>query len=181
MKPPTERTALPSLKTEAPPAAEKHPVSATVILLPLQPEEEPRWAWKTKLRADAGAGPNARLRLRPRLTMAVWAGNIDIAARIADKLVDNAARHGKPFGDGCVGLGLTLFPGTDELLIEVDDAAPEFPDFETVACGAPAGRGLWWVEHYRARLSWDVKKDKDGQVVGKTVQALVPVSWRELA
>jgi len=151
------------------------PVSATVVLLPREDPELPRYRWDTKLLANEAAGPNARLRVRPRLTVARWSGDNDAAARIADKLVDNAARHGKPFGDGCVGLRLTVVPRTEQLLIEVDDAVPEFPDFEAVTSDSHlAGRGLWWVKHYRARLSWDLKRDGDGTVVGKTVQALVP-------
>jgi hypothetical protein len=43
------------------------------------------------------------LRVRPRLTEARWSGNIDIAARIAHQLTDNAVRHGRPFHNGCVG------------------------------------------------------------------------------
>jgi anti-sigma regulatory factor (Ser/Thr protein kinase) len=133
-----------------------------VTLLPLQTEEQPVFAWGTSLLANAGAGPNARLR----------------AARVADKLVDNAVRHARPFTDGCVVLRLTVTPDTHELLVEVDDAYPEFPDFEKVAnqVGEPEGQptGLWWVAHYQGRLSWDVKRNADGEVVGKTVQAILP-------
>ncbi|MFF0001135.1 hypothetical protein [Streptomyces avermitilis] len=188
MNPPTQRPALSARDTEAPTpqpgadaehAADAHPVRATMILLPLQLEEEPRWTWSTTLRADWGAGSNARLRVRPRLTMSHWTGNIDVAARVADKLVDNAARHGKPFGAGHVVLRLTLLP-TDELLIEVDDSHPSFPDFEAVASGSlHQDCGLWWVNHYRAKLSWAVKRDANDVVIGKTVQALLPVAWGE--
>lgn len=152
--------------------------TAPVLLLPLQMEEQPAFEWGTSLLANAGAGPNARLRARPWLTIGHWHGDIDFAARVADKLVDNAVRHARPFTDGCVVLRLKVTPDTHELLVEVDDAYPEFLDFEKVAnqVGEPEGKptGLWWVAHYQGRLSWDVKRNADGEVVGKTVQAILP-------
>lgn len=144
-------------------------------------EERPRYSFETKLLASNAAGPNARLRVRPRLTEARWSGNIDIAARIAHQLTDNAVRHGRPFRNGCVVLRLTVLD-SEQLLIEVDDALPEFPGFEEVT--GPdhrTGRGLWWVRHYRGRLTWQPKTDTDGTVVGKTVRAQVPLGWGETA
>jgi hypothetical protein len=152
-----------------------------VALLPLQADDEPAFTWTTKLVANEAAGPNARLRTRPRLTMSNWCGNIDAAARVADKLVDNAARHGKPLEGGYVKLRLTVLRRTDELLIEVDDGYPDFPNFDqAVASGSEPGQGahgLWWVLHYRGRLAWDVKRNDDGETVGKTVQAVLPPTW----
>ncbi|WP_181801447.1 ATP-binding protein [Streptomyces shenzhenensis] len=160
-------------------AVNKEVPTTTITLLPLRQEEKPAFEWSTSLLANEGAGPNARLRARPWLTIGHWPGNVDIAARVADKLVDNAVRHGRPFTDGCVSLHLIVTGDTRELLVEVDDANPEFPDFETVAnqSGEPIGKptGLWWVAHYRGRLSWDVKRSVDGEVVGKTVQAILPL------
>ncbi|MFJ9718168.1 ATP-binding protein [Streptomyces sp. NPDC101213] len=156
-------------------------MSDTITLLAMRdgPETTPRFTWETKLLANAAAGANTRLRVCPRLTAARWPGNIDVASRIADKLVDNAVRHGRPFPDGCVTLRLTVVPDTERLLIEVDDAAPDFPDFDAALAEASGGCGLWWVKHYRARLTWEEKKDGDGRVVGKTVKALVFLSWAE--
>ncbi|MEU1201265.1 hypothetical protein ABZ446_34320 [Streptomyces sp. NPDC005813] len=131
--------------------------------------------------ASAHAGPNARLRVRTRLTVAHWGGNVDAAARVADKLVDNAYRHAEPFGpgQGWIELRLTVRAETDELLIEVDDATPTFPDFEIAATAEPAGPppGLWWVRHYRGALSWSPKTDDTtGDVIGKTVAAVLPTA-----
>ncbi|MFF0205942.1 ATP-binding protein [Streptomyces sp. NPDC005017] len=134
----------------------------------------PRFRWDTRLLANEASGPNARLRVRPRLTVARWPGDIDAAGQISDKLVDNAARHGKPFGDGFIGLRLTVLQATEELRIEVDDADPAFPGFGTAASAPrPQGRGLWWVQQYGGRLTWDVKVDDDGRVAGKTVTAVL--------
>jgi hypothetical protein len=135
--------------------------------------EVPRFRWTSKLLANEASGPNARLRVRPRLTAVYWPGDIDGAGQISDKLVDNAARHGRPFVDGCVSLRLTVLRETEELRIEVDDANPHFPDFDTATSTAQEGRGLWWVQHYGAHLSWDVKPDDRGRVVGKTVTAVL--------
>ncbi|MGW7258721.1 hypothetical protein [Streptomyces sp. NPDC054834] len=159
----------------------QHPVSSMVALLSLQAEDEARRCREWSLTANEGAGPNARLRSRPLLTTWGWRGNVDAAARVADKLVDNAFRHGRPFPDGCISLRFALFPKTDALLIEVSDALPAFPDFDQAATADPAPQsppnGLWWVRHYQGRLSWDVKKDDADQVVGKTVRAIIPAAW----
>ncbi|MFJ8086228.1 hypothetical protein ACIQ6Y_37365 [Streptomyces sp. NPDC096205] len=150
-------------------------MSATVVLLALQdePEEMPRYQWGTKLLANAAAGPDARLRVRPRLTMARWAGDVDAAGQVSDKLVHNAAHHGKSFSDGCIDLRLTVHTETEVLRIEADDADPAFADFDMATSTPPHGSGLWWVQHYGAHLSWDVKRDEDGRVVGKTVTAIL--------
>ncbi|MGW7410204.1 hypothetical protein ACWGI9_42140 [Streptomyces sp. NPDC054833] len=184
MNPPTHHTTSPSSDTSAPDdhEASDHPVSATVLLVPLQQEEEPRFKWQTRLTANEGAGPNARLRVRTRLTVAHWPGNIDAAARVADKLVDNAIRHAKPFGpgEGWIELRLTVPSRTDELLIEVDDASPEFADFNEAMSATPSAPppGLWWIRHYQGTLSWDPKTDATtGDVIGKTVTAFLPTTW----
>ncbi|MGW7386623.1 ATP-binding protein [Streptomyces sp. NPDC054794] len=180
--------APPSVKHEAPGelTTARHPVSATVTLLPLQAEDEPTCSREWRLSANTSAGSNARLRTRPMLTMWRWNGNVDAAARVADKLVDNAIKHGRPFPDGCISLRFALFPTTDELMIEVSDAHPEFPDFAQAVTADPPPRkapsGLWWVRHYRGRLSWDIKRDNEGHVLGKTVQAILPaINWESPA
>ncbi|MFD5430398.1 hypothetical protein ACFWI9_34110, partial [Streptomyces sp. NPDC127084] len=151
---------------------------AAVTQPPFWIGENPAFEWSTSLLANSGAGPNARLRARPWLTIGHWYGDIDAAAQVVDKLVDNAVLHGRPFTDGCVALRLTVTSDTHELLVAVDDAYPDFPAFEKVANQSerPDGKptGLWWVAHYQARLSWDVKRDADGVAVGKTVQAILP-------
>ncbi|MFD9461144.1 hypothetical protein [Streptomyces sp. NPDC060027] len=174
MNPPTQRPPTPAEAAAAPPRA------STATLLPLT-EESPRFLQFWPLAATHNAGPNARLRMRPWLTVARWNGNIDQASRVADKLVDNAVKHGKPLPGGIVYLRVFGLPETNELVIEVEDALPEFPGFEQVAnqSGEVQGppKGLWWVAHYRGRLFWDVKSDDCGLAVGKTVQAIIPATW----
>jgi hypothetical protein len=157
-----------------------HPVSATLVLLPLEPEDEPRFEWDTRLLADVYIRRNTRLQVRTRVTVANWMGNIEAAARIAAELTANASQHAKPFEDERVALRLHLASETSELLIEVDDADPDFPGFEAAATGLRgAESGLGFARRQGARLSWEVKKDADGRVLGKTVRALVPAGRDE--
>ncbi|WP_435229461.1 hypothetical protein [Streptomyces sp. Tue6028] len=157
-------------------------VRGAVPVLAAQLDDEPQYTWGTRLTASPNAGANARLRVRTRLTVARWCGNVDAAARVANKLVDNAYRHAKPIGpgEGWIELRLTVLPTTDELLIEVDDATPEFAGFEKAATTEHEGPppGLWWVRHYRGVLSLGPKTDEaTSAVVGKTVAAILPTTW----
>ncbi|MGW3669273.1 hypothetical protein [Streptomyces sp. NPDC005141] len=173
MNPPKQRPATPGTGA-APPHA------STAALLPLT-EDSPRFHQVWPLPASALAGPGARIRMRSWLTMSDWNGNIDQATRVADKLVDNAVKHGNPLPGDIVFLRVFGLPKTDELVIEVEDALPDFPGFEQAAHqsgevhGTPTG--LWWVHHYRGRLFWDVHRDDGGLVVGKKVQAIIPATW----
>ncbi|MGW3668570.1 hypothetical protein [Streptomyces sp. NPDC005141] len=173
MNPPEQPATATADRAAAPPHA------STATLLPLT-EDNPRFLQFWPLAATQSAGPNARLRMRPWLTYARWTGNIDQAARVADKLVDNAVQHGKPLPGNMVYLRVFGLPETNEMVIEVEDALPEFPGFEQAANqsgevqGAPTG--LWWVAHYHGRTTWDVTRD-GGLVVGKKVQAIIPATW----
>ncbi|WP_405863458.1 hypothetical protein [Streptomyces sp. NBC_00005] len=132
-----------------------------------------------RLQADQGAGPNARLRARTRLTMANWPGDIEVAAFMAARLADNAARHGKPFSDDRIILRLTVMKETRDLVIAADDAEPSFPNFAEVSHGfASTESGLWWINRNGGRVSWHLKQDEGGPVLGKTVQAFVSVEGK---
>ncbi|MFD9097769.1 hypothetical protein [Streptomyces collinus] len=147
----------------------------------LQHEEEPRSNWHTRLSANEGAGSNARLQVHTQLTEARWPGNVDAASRIADKLVDNAVQHAKPYGpkEGWIELRLTVLPIAEALLIEVDDATPEFAGFDDAVSATPSSPppGLWWARYYQGTLSWEPKTDPTtGDIVGKTVAVLLPAA-----
>ncbi|MFF3312782.1 ATP-binding protein [Streptomyces sp. NPDC002952] len=151
--------------------------SAVVPLPVLETAGLPRFRYETSLMANPGAGSNARLRARPRLTVARWPGDIEVAAQIIKALVDNAAQHGLPSHDGTVSLRLTVGPEADDLVIEVDDAFRHFPRFEVFADSPdPDSRrtSLHWVLSQGVRLSWDQRLDDEGVAIGKTVMAIVP-------
>ncbi|MEU6379524.1 hypothetical protein [Streptomyces sp. NPDC046909] len=92
--------------------------------------------------------------------------------------MDNAVRHAQPFQDGKYPLRAFILP-TNELVVEVEDQTPEFPNFAGAIAWEPTDedvppRGLWWVRRYGGRLSYALLKDGAGQAVGKTVQVLLP-------
>ncbi|MGW6216461.1 hypothetical protein [Streptomyces sp. NPDC055109] len=152
-----------------------------IALLPLT-EEQPRFRQTWPLKADASAAPMTRIHLRTWLTLVRWIGNVDQATRVASHLVENAVRHGTPLQPGnLVFLRVFGLSDSNDLAIEVEDALPDFPGFQAFAnqSGEVRGKptGLWWVAHYRGHLSWDVTKNNDGRVVGKTVQAIIPATW----
>ncbi|MGW3633473.1 hypothetical protein ACWD7F_25515 [Streptomyces sp. NPDC005122] len=176
-EPPPERTPAVTLRTA-------HRPASAALFLPSTSQD--RFRWTTNLAAIAAAGPNVRIRARPWLTDAQWSGNVDQAARVIDKLVDNALRHGTAIPDndtpeGVIPARMIVRQETEELVIEVDDALPEFPHFEEVikqvdeSKGKPTG--LWWVVHYRGNLTWKVKRNAGDAVVGKTVTATLPANW----
>lgn len=186
VNPPEQRASAPADVVAVPPTSpfvglrtDGHRPSSARLFLPLSSQDQFRWA--TSLAATEAAGPNARLRARPWLTTAQWTGNVERAARVADKLVDNAFRHGATFPDGLTPVRMIVLRETNELIIEADDASPDFPNFSDVAnrSGEPKGMptGLWWVAYYCAHLSWVAKRHAAGAVVGKTVRAVLPPSW----
>jgi hypothetical protein len=142
----------------------------------------PHFQWETKLMASPSAGTNARLRSRPRLTVAHWPGDIEVASQVASNLVANAAEHGIPFHDGTVGLRLTIGPETSALVIEVSDAFAEFPHFEEATSHPDrdhAQFGLESVMHQKVSVSWEELTGDEGEVIGKTVRAIVPADRAE--
>ncbi|MCX5136432.1 hypothetical protein OOK06_30635 [Streptomyces sp. NBC_00340] len=171
------RTAPPE---EASPITEPRRINSASTLLP-HIEGQPRFRQTWPLKADANSAPMTRIHLRTWLTVMRWIGNVDQATRVASHLVENAVRHGTPQPGNLVFLRVFGLSDSNDLAIEVEDALPDFPGFEEAQnqSGEVRGRptGLWWVAHYRGRLSWDVTKDSNGRVVGKTVQALIPATW----
>ncbi|MET7439536.1 hypothetical protein ACWERY_10625 [Streptomyces sp. NPDC004082] len=177
-----------SPKQSARPAAEASPseglrvISPAVRLLAEEEDAHPQFRWETRFMANLAAGANARLRTRPRLTVARWHGDVELASRVAAQLVANGAEHGLPFRDGTVGLRLMIGQESSELVIEVTDAFAEFPHFEELTSDpdcASVCTGLRWLMRHRVRLSWEALKSDEGEVIGKTVKAIVPVSKSE--
>jgi hypothetical protein len=141
---------------------------------------EPAYQWEDRLKGDEYVGSNVRLRVRPRLTVARWPGNIDVATRVCGHLMDNVIRHARLFPDGMVAIRLICPSRRGNLIIEVNDALPDFPNFDEIVSqgtdGYPPVTGLWWVAHAEGRLAWDLLRNDDGEVIGKTVQVVLPTS-----
>ncbi|MFH8934131.1 hypothetical protein [Streptomyces griseosporeus] len=148
---------------------------STTALTALQTQDMRQITWSIHLAADICIRREARARTRMRLTVSRWTGDIDTAARVAAELADNGSKHGQPFPDGSVSLRLGVVPESGELLVEVDDAAPFFPQFsEVVAKAHGKGSGLGFVQYQHATINWYVARDDTGSVVGKIVQAVLP-------
>ena len=88
--------------------------------------------------------------------MLSWPGNQHLAIDVLHVLIDNAVQHalsaeriGQTFG---ARLSVTE---AHELLVDVTDPVPEFPDFEKALAGE-LGCGLWEIARQGAALSWFV-------------------------
>ncbi|MFD5445979.1 ATP-binding protein [Streptomyces tendae] len=121
-----------------------------------------------ELPADPSAVKIARVCGRTRLTMLDWPGNGHAAIAVLGALVDNAVTHGLTPGRTGQSLSARLGVTEDqELVIDVTDPNPLFPDF-TDAVDGTVGRGLWNARRHGARLTWFVASGFEG----KTVRAI---------
>ncbi|MGW0916757.1 ATP-binding protein [Streptomyces sp. NPDC002784] len=106
------------------------------------------------LPADPSAAGLARIKARSLLTLAAWPGNQHHAIDVLHALVDNAVQHalapGKPDQSLSACLSLTE---AHELLVDVTDPLPRFPDFDQAVTG-DCGRGLWEIARQGVELSW---------------------------
>ncbi|MEU0744749.1 ATP-binding protein [Streptomyces sp. NPDC006134] len=121
------------------------------------------------LPANPSAVMAARIAGRTRLTMLDWPGNGHTAVDVLGCLVDNAVAYsltpGKAGQKLSARLGVTE---AHELVIDVTDPSPRFPNF-TDAIDGTLGRSLWKARELGARVSWFVTPDFEG----KTVRAII--------
>ncbi|MCG8971770.1 ATP-binding protein [Streptomyces sp. CL12-4] len=125
---------------------------------------------------DRSASTHARITGRSRLTMLNWPGNAHAATEVLGFLVENAAAHG--LTQGKTGQTLTARLGVteaNELIIDVTDPNPRFPNFADAVDGT-VGRGLWQARQFGAHLSWFVASGFEG----KTVRAILKPGVGEL-
>lgn len=152
----------------------KEEPEATLLRLPSKTPDEPVFVWDGSITATAAAGRNARLLVRTRLTVARWTGDVEDAAQIVEKLVDNAVRHTPVDETDKIQVHLYV-DSAGQLLVEVDDPMPEFPGFFAALAWQPAGEGeprsLWCVQESGAELAFRRRRDVNGLVMGKAVQA----------
>ncbi|MFJ7773218.1 ATP-binding protein [Streptomyces sp. NPDC097107] len=121
---------------------------------------------------DSSASTIARISGRTRLTVLNWPGNVHAATDVLGCLVDNVAEHGSAAA-GETGQGLSVrlsVTEAHELLIDVTDPDPTFPDFTDAVDGA-VGRSLWNARQLGARLSWFIASDSAGKTVRATMNA----------
>jgi hypothetical protein len=132
--------------------------------------------WSRHFYLQANVAGLTRTHARTSLTMLRWAGNVEAATTVAAVLAQNTVDHANPdsFGDrssACLRLALTE---AGDLLIDVSDPLPAFPDFGAAVSGA-RGRGLWQATRLGARLSWFLIDDGDRKTV-RAHMAHSPVS-----
>jgi anti-sigma regulatory factor (Ser/Thr protein kinase) len=122
-----------------------------------------------QLPSDASAPGLARLQARTHLTMLAWPGNQLTAIDTLHCLIKNAVQHALESGAAGQRFGACIsVTEAHELLIDVTDPNPTFPDFDKAVAGE-LGRGLWGIKRQGAMLSWFVTPEFDG----KTVRAVL--------
>ncbi|MFD5659862.1 ATP-binding protein [Streptomyces hirsutus] len=122
-----------------------------------------------QLPADSSAVTFARISARNMLTMLNWPGNVHAAIDVLHCLVDNAVQYGLTPGKADQSLGARLsITEAHELLIDVTDPNPKFPNFLDAVDGLE-GRGLWNARQLGARLSMSVTSDFEGKTVRATL------------
>ncbi|WP_282793061.1 ATP-binding protein [Streptomyces sp. CC224B] len=145
----------------------------------------PRAEWSTTLAPVGDVARAARLHARTRLPMLGWHGDVETAAQVASRLVDNAMTHGHP-DPSELPLGLLLVvTANDELIIAVQDTNPAFPDFAELAHGPLPPHTM---SQRPSSLTW-IRRDLGGRIAcctspessTKTVQVTLPRLARQEA
>jgi anti-sigma regulatory factor (Ser/Thr protein kinase) len=129
------------------------------------------------LPADPSAAGLARIEARPLLTVLGWPGNQLLAIDVLSVLVDNAVQHGLARAKTGQRIGARLsVTETRELLVDVTDRVPQFPDFDEAVAGA-ARRGLWKIAQQGASLSWFIAGPAFDAKTVRAVLQPTPADW----
>ncbi|MET8616104.1 ATP-binding protein [Streptomyces misionensis] len=123
---------------------------------------------------EIGAVRVGRVWIRGMLPVLGWMGPALQAAEVVARLVSNGVRHGLP--DHAKTHTLLLRAAVDEagnLLVDVADLNPSFPDFKAAVRGE-RGRGLRQVAQLGAEVSWFLHHEGPGKTV-RAVLSLGPV------
>ncbi|MEU8531092.1 ATP-binding protein [Streptomyces sp. NPDC048629] len=141
---------------------EMEPAALTAPVLRTMPLELP---------ATSGASMSARISARELLTRVQWPGNVHAAVGVLNALVENAVEHGLTAGATGQRLGACLrVTEAQDLLIEVTDPNPTFPNFDQAVAGEEEGRGLWRAKQHGAQLVWFVDSDAASKTVRATLR-----------
>ncbi|MEU6987291.1 ATP-binding protein [Streptomyces sp. NPDC046324] len=133
--------------------------------MPPAPTEQVLHETALPLPTNSSASPAARIQARDLLTILAWPGPHHVAVDVLYVLVRNAVEHG--LTEESPGRRLEAWLRVNqrhELLIDVQDHTPDFPDFDQAIRGE-LGRGLWGAQRLGANLSWFPEEQ------GKTVRA----------
>jgi anti-sigma regulatory factor (Ser/Thr protein kinase) len=139
---------------------------------PMQPVAPPvpvlRQYPSISLPGDSRAVTRVRTIARAGLTVIGWKGAVNAATDVLAQLVDNAVEHAVTDAR-CQKLTVDLkINEVNQLLIDVHDPEPHFPDFEKALAGEQ-GRGLWEVQRLGAVVTWFVAPDGHGKIVRATL------------
>ncbi|MGW3651054.1 ATP-binding protein [Streptomyces sp. NPDC000878] len=141
-----------------------------IVPIPALGRDESVWTRHSQFRAGEHAASNASNYTRMYLTQQPVPVNIEAAAAIADVLMANAVAYSGVPGYAQIPMHWALLP-TGELVIQVQDARREFPDFDEVTKWEPAEgepvRGLWVARQLGAEIAFSPNSG------GKVVQALI--------
>ncbi|WP_432016504.1 ATP-binding protein [Streptomyces hydrogenans] len=117
----------------------------------------------------------ASIQGRTQLALLGWPGNQHAAVQVLYALVRNALAYGITPGQPGQFLTAALrVTEADELLIDVTDPNPTFPDFDKAIVGE-LGQGLWEAQRLGATIDWFLSA-----APGKTVRAVMQPEQAEL-
>ncbi|MFE3032886.1 ATP-binding protein [Streptomyces canus] len=141
-----------------------------IVPIPGLVRDEPAWTRNYKFRATSLAAGNARSYTRLYLTLNHVFVDIEDAAVIGGALMANAVVHSGVPEHAEIPMHWALLR-TGELVIQVQDARRDFPDFDEALKWEPAEgekpRGLWIVRQLGAEIAYAPTES------GKVVQALI--------
>ncbi|MEV6379042.1 ATP-binding protein [Streptomyces sp. NPDC051773] len=141
-----------------------------IVAIPALEHDESVWTRHSHFRVSEHAASNARNYTRMYLSQQPDPVNIETAAAIAHVLMSNAVTYSGVPGYAVIPMHWALLP-TGELMIQVQDALCDFPDFDEALKWEPAEgeppRGLWTARQLGAEIAYAPVEG------GKVVQALI--------
>jgi len=136
---------------------------ADAIPSPIYAPVDRHWARSYTLRPESLR--QVRTDAYTRLTLLNWTGNNAAAVEVLARLAKNAVVHAAPVNGTSAHMDVRLaVTEKDELLIDVGDPSPEFPDCAAAIRGEK-GRGLWDVRGLGADVSWSLSENGRGKTV----------------
>lgn len=144
--------------------------SAFAVYLGTPPLPGPAAVWSGTYDLVPGSVRQLKVLARMRLSLRRWPGDVDAAVEVLARLAVNAVAHGRPARQGPAKMHIHLaFTDEGNLLIDVEDPNPSFPDAQA-ALNGERGRGLRDALDLGAELLWFLAPDG----LGKTVRAVLP-------